>query len=137
MSDDDTLPEGNALTRALQLLDEASIKFGRAFAKIPELADLMREVGFEDVRLQRLKWPMNTWPKDKKYKEVGAWCYENFSSGLTAIAMAPLTRAHGWTPEEVEVFLVDVRKVMNDRSVHGYWPMYAFPILSPRFLPHC
>ncbi|TQN74011.1 hypothetical protein CSHISOI_01423 [Colletotrichum shisoi] len=37
--------------------------------------------------------------------------------------MAPLTRAHGWTPEEVDVFLVDVRNNIKDRNVHAYWTM--------------
>lgn len=122
-SDDDTIPDENPLSRALDLLLEASVKFGRAFQSIPALAEIMREVGFVDVRVERLKWPMNPWPREKKFKEIGAWCYENFSSGLTAITMAPLTRAHGWTAEEVEDFLVDVRKTMADRSIHAYWPM--------------
>ncbi|KAH7374701.1 S-adenosyl-L-methionine-dependent methyltransferase [Plectosphaerella cucumerina] len=125
VSDDDSIPKDSALSRAFDLLLEASVKFGRAFASIPELADIMREVGFVDVTIERLKWPMNPWPKEKKYKEIGAWCYENFSSGLSAITMAPLTRAHGWTPEEVELFLVDVRKDMANRSIHAYWPIYS------------
>jgi hypothetical protein len=130
VSDDDSIPKDSALSRAFDLLLEASVKFGRAFASIPELADIMREVGFVDVTIERLKWPMNPWPKEKKYKEIGAWCYENFSSGLSAITMAPLTRAHGWTPEEVELFLVDVRKDMANRSIHAYWPMYVPDVLQ-------
>lgn len=122
-SDDDTIPAGNPLSRCLDLLLQASVKFGRPYEDIPALADAMTETGFEDVVVARFKWPMNSWPKEKKYKELGVWCFENFSGGLEGITMAPLTRAHGWSPEEVDVFLADVRKTMRDRSIHAYWPL--------------
>ena len=51
------------------------------------------------------------------------WTLENFTSGLSAFSMAPFTRVLGWTKEEVEVFLVDVRREMNDRKIHAYWPV--------------
>jgi hypothetical protein len=37
--------------------------------------------------------------------------------------MALFTRGLGWTKEELEVFLVEVRKSMKDKSIHGYYPM--------------
>ncbi|KAH7184400.1 S-adenosyl-L-methionine-dependent methyltransferase [Fusarium oxysporum] len=52
----------------------------------------------------RFKWPSNCWPKDKKYKELGAWNNEN-------------------TNLEVNVLLVDVRKELNDPNIHAYWPI--------------
>ncbi|KAI8310246.1 putative methyltransferase tdiE [Colletotrichum sp. SAR11_240] len=38
--------------------------------------------------------------------------------------MAPLTRALKWKMDEVNVFLIDVRKEINNRDVHAYWPIY-------------
>jgi hypothetical protein len=122
-SDDGTIAPDNVMLRCLELLQEASAKFGRAYQDIPSLADTMAEIGFVNVVIERFRWPTNAWPKDKKYKELGAWCYANFSGGLEAITMAPLTRAHGWSPEDVRVFLVDVRKAMGDKNIHAYWPM--------------
>lgn len=52
------------------------------------------------------------------------WAYENLGNGASGLSMALFTRALGWRSEEVEVFLVDVRKQMKDRSIHAYWPMY-------------
>jgi hypothetical protein len=49
--------------------------------------------------------------------------HENFSSSLSGLSMALYTRGLGWTAEETEVFLVDVRKSMKDTKVHGYYPM--------------
>lgn len=122
-SDDNTLHPDNIMLKSLRLLTEASIKFGRPYQDIPPLADIMREVGFVDVKVKMFKWPINGWPKDKKAKLLGEWCYVNMASGLEAFSMAPMTRAHGWTPEEVTLFLVDQRKAMADKNTHAYWPM--------------
>ncbi|RFN45716.1 hypothetical protein FIE12Z_10028 [Fusarium flagelliforme] len=124
-SDDNTLHPDNIMLKSLRLLTEASIKFGRPYQDIPPLADVMREVGFVSVEVKMFKWPINGWPKDKKAKLLGEWCYVNMASGLEAFSMAPMTRAHGWTPEEVTLFLVDQRKAMADKNTHAYWPIYS------------
>ncbi|RKL29930.1 hypothetical protein BFJ72_g11799 [Fusarium proliferatum] len=124
-SDDDTVKPDNALLKCLKLLQEASERFGRPYVDIPALVNVMTEIGFVDVKIERFRWPSNSWPKDKKYKELGTWCYENFSSGLEAITMAALTRGHGWSVEDTTVFLMDVRKTMGDRKIHAYWPIYS------------
>ena len=105
---------------------------------------MLIEAGFDDVVEVRYKWPQNRWPKDKKLKElgelhcysydqprtstdysdmVGMWMHENFSTGLAGLSMAVFTRGLGWSQEELEVFLADVRKSMKDPNVHGYYPM--------------
>lgn len=87
----------------------------------------MTEVGFIDIVENRFKWPTNRWPKDERYKELGAWQNANMTNGLEGFTMAPLTRAYGWTKEEVTLFLVDVRKDLNNPRIHTYLPVYAFP----------
>ena len=39
------------------------------------------------------------------------------------ITMNVFTKAWGWSEEEVEVFLVEVRKALRDRKIHGYVPV--------------
>jgi hypothetical protein len=51
------------------------------------------------------------------------WMHENFSTGLSGLSMAVFTRGLGWTKEELEVFLVEVRKSMKNTKIHGYYPM--------------
>jgi hypothetical protein len=53
----------------------------------------------------------------------GMWMLENFSKGLSGLSIAVFTRVLGWTQEELEVFLAEVRKSMEDTKVHGYYPM--------------
>ncbi|TDZ53115.1 Secondary metabolism regulator LAE1 [Colletotrichum trifolii] len=124
-SDDGTLREDHALSQAIRLLGEAMQKAGRSFVSVPEMREVMTEVGFRDVTMNIYKWPMNTWPKHPKYKQLGLWCRENFLRGFEAFLMAPFTRIHGWTQEEVQVFLIDVRKDINDTRIHAYYWIYS------------
>ena len=51
------------------------------------------------------------------------WNHENISGGLESLSLGLFTRCLGWSKEEVEVFLVDVRKEMKDTKIHAYYPM--------------
>ncbi|KAJ3957129.1 hypothetical protein N0V92_006325 [Colletotrichum tropicale] len=124
-ADDDTLPPEKPLAKFASLIREACVKFGREFVPVPLMKRMMTEAGFEDVVLQRFKWPSNPWPKDPYYKKIGEWNFHNFVDAAEAMAIAPLTRAHGYTKEEVQVFLIDVRKNMRDPSIHSYMPIYT------------
>lgn len=50
------------------------------------------------------------------------------------LSVAIFTRLLGWTVEELEVFLVDVRREMRDTSIHAYWSMLvlSFPFTPPK-----
>ncbi|KAJ0367957.1 hypothetical protein COL26b_011024 [Colletotrichum chrysophilum] len=122
-SDDGTLTPECQLSQCMKYVHEAFEIFGRSFQQIPDLVRVMEDVGFVDVKMSLFKWPSNTWPKDPKYKELGDWNNENINNGFVAITMAPFTRALGWTKEEVHVFLPGVRKDLNDKSIHAYWPV--------------
>ncbi|RKK62288.1 hypothetical protein BFJ69_g17039 [Fusarium oxysporum] len=124
-SDDGTLTEAYALSKWCNLLREAAVKLGRPYIPTKELKEIMGKVGFTNIVETRFKWPSNCWPKDKKYKELGAWNNENTNLVLESITFAPLTRGLNRTIEEVNVLLVDVRKELNDSNIHAYWPMYA------------
>ncbi|OLN95936.1 Trans-aconitate 2-methyltransferase 8 [Colletotrichum chlorophyti] len=121
--DDDTLKPDCAFSKWLNYMEEAGKIFGRPFIDIPSLGPLLEEVGFVDVVIKKYKWPNNTWPKDPHYRELGAWGLENFLTGLEGFSLAAFTRALNWTPAEVQVFLIDVRKDLHDRSIHSYTPI--------------
>ncbi|WKT53844.1 hypothetical protein QSH57_004428 [Fusarium oxysporum f. sp. vasinfectum] len=122
-SDDGTLTKEHALSKWCNLLREASDKLGRPCIPTKELRNIMDKVGFTSIVETRFKWPSNCWPKDKKYKERGAWNNENTRLVFEAVTFAPLTRGLDWTIEEVNVLLADVRKELNDPNIHAYWPI--------------
>ncbi len=121
--DDGTLPEGSAVVRWNNLLNEASTKFGAGLDSAKHYKQQLADAGFTNIVLTEYKWPMNPWPKDRKYKELGAWVHENMNESLQALTLALFNRVLSWTPEEIEVFLVDVRKDFRNRQMHGYWPV--------------
>ncbi|KAL0943742.1 methyltransferase domain-containing protein [Colletotrichum truncatum] len=124
-ADDDTLKEDSVIVTSGKLFNEALAKLGRPFQEIPELVDIMNEIGFVDIVVTKYKWPMNQWPKDPTHKLIGAWSLQNNLDGIEGWFMAGFTRALGWKKEEVQVLLVDLRKELKDTSIHAYMPIYA------------
>ncbi|KAF5539987.1 alkaline ceramidase [Fusarium mexicanum] len=123
LSEDGTLTPEHAVSRWCSLLGEAFTKLGSTSIEFDEIKGIMQEVGFVDIVDKRFKWPTNPWPRDKKYKELGTWNNYNASNALESLTMASFSRAHGWSREEVITFLVDVRKDLNNPSVHAYNPI--------------
>lgn len=90
---------------------------------INRLPAAMRTAGFDDVTEARHKLPIGRWARDRKMRQKGIWFLRMIlMEGLSAIAKRPLTQGLGWKAEQVEMFLVDVRKSLNDTGVHAYFP---------------
>ncbi|KAM0421281.1 hypothetical protein ACHAPT_011003 [Fusarium lateritium] len=123
LSDDDTLTPDHALFQSMKHLGEAAAKSGRPFIDLNTLRALLEKAGFEDVQEHKFKWPSNTWPRDAKFKELGAWNHENMIAGLQGFLMAALTRGLGWRAEEVDVLAAKAKQDLRDKSIHAYWPM--------------
>lgn len=65
---------------------------------------------------------MNTWPKDKRLKQIGLWSRENTLQWLEAGAL-PATRVLGWTADEVQVLVAKARPDIMNTNIHCYWKM--------------
>lgn len=109
-SDDGTLTSDSVIMKWCKLLDEASVKLQQPYKSLHLFKDFLSEAGFTEIVDMRFKWPINHWPKEKKYKELGVWQHENALTALESITMAPITRAFGWSVDEVQVLLASVRK---------------------------
>jgi len=70
-SDDGTLPADCPLIRWNNLIIEASIKLGCNFDVATTHKQRLAEAGFVNVVQKEYKWPINTWPRDKKLKNIG------------------------------------------------------------------
>lgn len=68
------------------------------------------KAGFEDVVLKKFLVPINSWPRDKRQKEIGRVSLENTLNGLEGMSLAVYVRAYGMSAEEVQAELADVRK---------------------------
>ncbi|ROT34441.1 S-adenosyl-L-methionine-dependent methyltransferase [Sodiomyces alkalinus F11] len=123
--DDGTVADDEPISKWCSYMLEATRRVARP-ADGPKLyRQRFIDAGFVHVEERIYKWPSNTWPKDPKYKELGAWCCENIVGGLSGLSLALFTRGLGWNLTEVEVFLAGVRKSMRNTNVHAWWPIYV------------
>lgn len=122
-SDDGTLTEENPIRRITKLYVEAGEAAGRSFSLPVKYKEYLERAGFVDVVERRMKWPVNQWPKDPYYKDIGAWLHGNLSTGVEGLMLALFTRYLGWTKEEVMVAAMECREALKDRRTHAYVPM--------------
>ncbi|KAI3546178.1 methyltransferase domain-containing protein [Colletotrichum abscissum] len=137
-SDDGSLKPDAAVVRCFALLVKAATVLNRSFQDIPDLVNVMQKIGFVDVSIKKVMWPANTWPKGQHYKLLGQCAHENCMSGIEDWTMAPLTHGLSWGKQEVEVFLIELRKEFKGRRIHAYWPWQVTYITLPnRNISHC
>ena len=137
--DDGTLTEDSDLWKWMLLVMEGMEGFQRPVVAAQKWKEMMEAAGFESVVEVVYKWPTNRWPRDKKHKELGMWSLANMDQALEPASLAPLTRALGYTKDEVLVLVSKARKVLRDTSVHAYWPIHIVygrkPLNAPVNLP--
>jgi hypothetical protein len=107
----------------------------------------MTEAGFTNVHVVKQVLPIGTWPKDPKLvccryewpfyiptdmreKKIGAYNLTQLYEGLQGFTLRPFTKLLGWTSEEVESLLVDVRKDILNRNIHALFDWQVLSTLS-------
>lgn len=126
--DDGTIPPNWPLRIWDTYLEEANARLEKpkAIRVADKLATWMREAGYVDVHERIDKIPINPWPKDPFLKQVGRMWESNWLEGLAAFSYRTFgPEGLGWTQNEIEVFLADVRKCLKDRNVHTYQKVYV------------
>jgi hypothetical protein len=86
------------------------------------LPERMRAAGFADVRKTTHKCPVGVWARDKRMRFCGLFLRTALMDGLRGLSRRPLT-ALGWTPVQIEIFLVEVRKAVMEQGVHAYFTL--------------
>ncbi|KAA6408009.1 MAG: hypothetical protein FRX48_08360 [Lasallia pustulata] len=124
-SDDGSVSPDSSLAKWSSLMIGAGRKVGFDLSGTSRFATHMAAAGFINIRETVYKWPLNSWPKGIKEKLLGRWGNANISEGIQGFSMAFLTRVLGWTSQEVEAFLIEVRKELRDRSKHSYVKIYV------------
>lgn len=86
----------------------------------------MLDAGFVDVHERIEKIPINPWPKDPRLKEIGQYNEANWLDGLAAFSYKLFgPKGLGWNKDEIEVFLIAVRKSIQNRHIHAYQRHYT------------
>ena len=119
----DSSMDGTALGKWTPMCVEGAKNLGKDWTCTAKYKQYMKDAGFLDVKEIKYQWPTNTWPKSRHQKVLGMWFQQDLLDGIHGMSMAVFTRGLRMTPEEVELFLVDVRKDITDRSIHAFLPM--------------
>jgi hypothetical protein len=101
---------------------EGSSRVGRTWADPRKYKVIMEKVGFVDVTETRFKWPLNTWPKDPKLKELGMWVREDMMEILPAVKKV-FTMGLGWSIEDTDSFVERAKADLMNREIHGWVDM--------------
>jgi len=77
------------------------------------------------VTIREYKMPVGPWPKDKRLREAGVLNFVGMSDGLTGLSLRVFTKILGWSVEEMEVLLMQVRAEWKKKYIHSYLPIYV------------
>lgn len=123
--DDGTMAPDWPFRDWIKTLDEAAIGAGRPLRIANKMKRWYEAAGFVDVQEKVLILPINPWPQDKHLKTLGRMHEDNLLAGLGGLSMGHFSRVLGWSKNEIEVYLVNVRKSVSDRSVHAYHRVFV------------
>lgn len=134
-SEDESAKDDNKVIEFCRVFNAACDKIGRHGSPGQHLKGWVEEAGFINVQHDVRKVPVGTWARDKKLvsaadtctritmltdcqKQVGGIFRVNLEELLEAALLGLLVRVENWKPEEVQVFIAQIREALRDRSVH-------------------
>lgn len=120
--DDGTVRKGNKVQDFYETMESALVHFDVDLLAMRHNKRNVTDAGFANVTEIPFKIPIGTWPKDPRLKMIGLYNRSMVHDALYGVAVRPFTHGLKWTVEELEVYLVDVRKELADSSQHGYMP---------------
>jgi hypothetical protein len=116
---------GYAVDKWLTLVQQGLLKLGPDLNSTTRLANDLREAGYVNVEERIFKVPIGIWAKNKTLKMIGLYLRTVIFEGLQAISLAAFVKGLGWSQQEMEVLLVDVRKDLVDVTKHTYFPFHV------------
>jgi len=102
------------------LCNEASAMFGKSISIAREQKQHLINAGFHNVRDDVYKVPIGTWPAEPKLKEIGRYQLELVLLSIESFTQGFLGRVKGWSNEECEVIMAEVRREVRDPKLHLY-----------------
>ncbi|KAJ4106121.1 hypothetical protein QSH57_014374 [Fusarium oxysporum f. sp. vasinfectum] len=123
-SDDGTLDKGPNAKLWMKHLIEACAKFGKPVDCADKWKDRLIKAGFVDVQQEVRKLPIGPWPKDPKLKELGRYQAIQESKVIDSYTPKLFEYALGWSADEIQVLMAQVKNELRDPAIHLYLPVY-------------
>lgn len=112
----------SAIKKYFDLITEGARSQGVDINGFGAMETLMAARGFQNIQVKRFKWPLGSWAKGAYNRNIAVMLKQNFSMVLEALALRPLTNL-GWSAEEIQVFLAEVREEVREHKVNAYAEM--------------
>ncbi|KAI9770919.1 MAG: hypothetical protein M1840_002623 [Geoglossum simile] len=125
--DDETMKDDWAFAEWTRYGDNAAMSLGKPLRIANKLKRWFKEAGFLDVHEEVFKIPVNPWPRDPHYKIIGEISEQNLLNGIQGFTLAVFHHALGWSRDEIEAYLVNVRRAIQDRNTHAYHKTQVSP----------
>lgn len=122
-SQDGTLTEEHALKRWMGHATEGAKVSGRLLHPGSQLEGWLTEAGFVDIEMRKTPLPIGTWPKDLRLKEVGLLNRTQLWEGLAGLSYRLYIDLLGWSRDEVELLLMEVRKDLKNKKIHAMFDL--------------
>jgi hypothetical protein len=120
--DDDSLRKDNLVAEFFNKVRQGLEAFNVDLLASRKNKQKVEDAGFVRVEERVMKIPLGTWPKDSRMKSIGLYNRSVIHDALQGVSIKPLTHGLKWTMDEVELYLVGVRKCLYDNSQHSYIP---------------
>ncbi|RSL47487.1 hypothetical protein CEP54_013397 [Fusarium duplospermum] len=122
LSDDGTTELAPVLKTWAKLYAEGGKKLGNAFYVQKE--DLQEKgleaAGFTEMTSVDYKFPVGGWAKDPRMAEIGNFVKATLENDLEGYTLLLWNNILQWGEDEYQVFLMEMRKYLRNRKVHGY-----------------
>ncbi|KAL2831964.1 S-adenosyl-L-methionine-dependent methyltransferase [Aspergillus pseudoustus] len=117
---DDHTTDGTIFEEWGKVSLQAGDAFGKSLRIVDESKGKMIKAGFVDVVERRFRVPIGGWASDPRLKQLGLYNRLQWVEGIEGWTMYLLTTVLGWTRQEVEIYLLRMRKGLQDPSIHAY-----------------
>ncbi|SPO01792.1 related to methyltransferase [Cephalotrichum gorgonifer] len=124
ITDDGSLTEDHDFRKWNKLFLDALATVNRDGRPGHKLCGYAEAAGFVNVQEQKFKIPMGPWAKHPDMKKTGMINLVQMLDGLEAFSLKTLDML-GYTRDETEVFLANVRKEMKGKLFHSYATYYV------------
>ncbi|KAK6613083.1 hypothetical protein QC760_003232 [Botrytis cinerea] len=122
----DSSIKDTALEEWVRVTCLAAERRGRKVTNSRYYGKWMAEAGFVDIVEKHFFWPCNPWVGGEKEKLLAMWTQQNLLDGIEGMTMRNLTAGLGWTPEQVEILLVGVRKDLKNKRINYHIDVVVF-----------
>lgn len=114
------LTDDSVFARFTAYMNRCAEVRGKTFHTAENMGDWIRDAGFGEVEEKTFYWPIGSWSKDERLKNIGLWNRRNWEDGAEGWLMAMYTRGLGWTKEQVLQYVAELKRACRDKSLRVY-----------------